>query len=110
MSSPRKLCWYTSDHITRGRFDGVTAFQPALQSAGEWSHVRDSLPFECERHTGAGRLVRSRAVEHQSLTSRNLLSSCFKILRGQLDRARKHAWLDVVVHRMPKINDHKVSA
>src|ERR1044072_8453384 len=54
MSSPHQLCSYASEHTTRGRFGGVAASQPALQSAGEWSHVRDSLPFECERHTVSG--------------------------------------------------------
>ncbi|HXC68951.1 MAG TPA: hypothetical protein VN644_03210 [Pyrinomonadaceae bacterium] len=46
--------------------DGIPAFYPGLQPTSEWSYVRDSLPLECERHTGARGLVWSRAVKHQS--------------------------------------------
>src|ERR1043166_7322247 len=88
----------------------VSTFQPALQASRERSHVRDSLTLECERHPGARSFIRSRAVEHQSLATRQLSSSFFEFLGRQSDRARKHPWLSLVVNRVTKINDEDIGA
>jgi len=65
---------------TRLRHEGVTAFKPCLQPAGERSYVRESLSLECKRHTGARCFVWSRAVKDQRLAARQLFSSFFEFL------------------------------
>ncbi len=44
--------------------DRVAPFAPEVQSALKGPYPRDAVTLKLERHPGAGRLVRSRAVQH----------------------------------------------
>src|SRR3989441_11746396 len=90
------LCWHTASlamskaftHRGRQTRHRVTAVTPGPEPAGEWPHPLDSAPFEEERHTGARRLVGSRAIEDDLPRARDLVVPILQLLERHVQRAR----------------------
>src|SRR3989475_10275028 len=93
---PLLLCWHTASlamskaftHRGRQTRHRVTAVTPGPEPAGEWPHPLDSAPSEEERHTGARRLVGSRAIEDDLPLARDLVVPILQLLERQVQRAR----------------------
>src|SRR5438445_10540036 len=99
------LCWHTASlamskaftHRGRQTRHRVTAVTPGPEPAGEWPHPLDSTPSEEERHTGARRLVGSRAIEDDLPLARDLVVPILQLLERQLQRARQDGRLGLEV-------------
>src|SRR2546426_5989443 len=52
--------------------DGILVLEPGVQATEQGPHTHDALAVERERHTGARRLVRSRADQDDLSIARNV--------------------------------------
>jgi hypothetical protein len=67
--------------------DGVTDFDPGIETSGERAHATYAAPSEHQRHPGAGSLVGSGAVENDISISRNVGMAFVEIDRRDQSRA-----------------------
>jgi hypothetical protein len=72
------------------RFDGEAAISPAREAALEGSYPCHAPPLEGQRHPGARRLVRSRAVHDDLAVTRNLLVSFLQALGRDPEGTRNY--------------------
>src|SRR5438552_2470758 len=88
----------------------VTAVTPGPEPAGEWPHLLDSAPSEEERHTGARRLVGSRAIEDDLPRARDLVVPILQLLERHVQRARNDGRLGLEVQPVAHVHHQHVHA
>ncbi len=64
---------------------------PRLKATFQRPHFLDAPSLQQQRHTGAGRFVRSGAKQNDLAVSRNLLVTLFNLVGCQTDRARNRS-------------------
>ncbi len=88
--------------------EGEAALAPGLQTAGQRAHPRDAVPSQEERHTGAGRLVGSGAVENDIPVPRDLAVAALQLLRRHAEGPGDGVRDGLEVERVPQIHDQDV--
>jgi hypothetical protein len=74
-----------------------TPLEPRAEPTGERAHFLDPSPLQKQRHTGAGRFVRSGAEQNDLAVARNLIVTFFNFVGREADRARNCLWLRLEV-------------
>ena len=70
-------------------FEGVSALAPGVEASRERAHAGDASALQEQRHTGAGSLVRSSAIEHHVAVARDFLMALVELVRAHVDGARQ---------------------
>ncbi len=83
----------------------ISRFYPRLKATGQWTHAGKAQLLELQRHTGAGGLARSSAVQNQIAVLGNLRCISGDFLRLDAERARKSARIVQKIQRMAQIHD-----
>src|SRR2546427_2362444 len=111
-SITKMIGWASKAFTHRGRQTRhrVTAVTPGPEPAGEWPHPLDSAPSEEERHTGARRLVGSRAIEDDLPLARDLVVRILQLLERQVQRARNDGRLGLEVQPVAHVHHQHVHA
>ena len=70
---------------------------PRPKTTFERSHFLDASPLQKQRHTGAGRFVRSGAEQNYLAVAWNLIVTLFNFVWGKTDRAGNCLWLGLEI-------------
>jgi hypothetical protein len=79
--------------------------EPCVDPAFERAYPGDSFSSQQQRHTGAGRLVGSRAVENDVAIPRNLSVALFDLFHGYTKRTRDHLRKRLDIHGLAQVHD-----
>ena len=67
----------------------VSALAPGVKASLERANPGDASALQEQRHTGAGSLVRSSAIEHHVAVARDFLVALVELVRAHVDGARQ---------------------
>ena len=101
----------SEDH---GFLDDVVAIEwelvrePGVDAAFQRAHPGNSFRSQQQRHPGARRFVRSRAVEDNVPIPRNLPVSLFDLFHSYAQRARYHLRKRLDIDRLAQVHDRNV--
>ncbi len=99
-----------SDGNRRDRFHRISPILPLGEPAFEGPHASHASPPERERHPGAGRLVRSRAVHDHVPSARDGLMPSLQLFLGDPQRSRDHERRGSGLQRGAKVDDEYCGA
>ena len=85
----RSLGLWRAGKMHKFLLEGVSALAPGVEASLERAHADDAPALQEQRHTGAGSLVRSSAIEHHVAVARDFLMALVELVRAHVDGARQ---------------------